>query len=79
MHHITMYTQPDCPPCEFAKRFLTEHGFPFELKDIKKDKKAHHELINKYQSYSTPTFVINNEKVITGFQLEEIKLALEIE
>ena len=32
---ITIYTQPDCPPCEIAKLFLKEYGFDFEVKDIK--------------------------------------------
>lgn len=74
-----MYTQPDCPPCEIAKLFLKEYGFTYELKDIKKDKRAHNELVNKYQSYSTPTFVINNETVIIGFELDKLKSALNIE
>lgn len=76
---ITLYTQPDCPPCEIAKRFLTEYGFTYELKDIKKDNKARTELTNKYNSYSTPTFVINDNKVITGFEIDKLKEALHIE
>ncbi len=72
---ITIYTQPDCPPCEFAKLFLQDKGFPYELKDIQKDANAKKELINKYQSYTTPTFVIEG-KVITGFDLEQLQQAL---
>lgn len=79
MPQITIYTQPECPPCEFAKRFLTECGFTFEIKDIKKDQTAYNELIKKYQSYSTPTFVINNDQVITGFDMEKLKAALDLE
>lgn len=78
MYKIIVYTQPDCPPCEISKRFLTEYGFDFELKDIRKDPKAREELIEKYKSYSTPTFVIN-EEVITGFDLDKLKLALKID
>ncbi|WNS76995.1 glutaredoxin family protein [Bacillus sp. DTU_2020_1000418_1_SI_GHA_SEK_038] len=69
MKEITIYTQPDCPPCEITKRFLSEYSFSFTTKDIKKDQKARNELINKYQSFSTPTIVIG-EEVITGFDLE---------
>lgn len=76
MKKITIYTQPDCPPCEYAKLFLQEKGFSFELKDIKKDAKAKKELMTTYNSYSTPTFVIDNQTVITGFQLEALKAAL---
>lgn len=37
MHQITLFTQPDCPPCEYSKLFLKEHGFDFEMRDIQKD------------------------------------------
>lgn len=73
-----MYSQPDCPPCEITKKFLNEFGFSFTEKNIKGDKKAREELINKYQSYSTPTIIIDNQ-VIRGFNLEELKQALNIE
>lgn len=77
MKNITVYTQPDCPPCEITKRFLTEYGFSFEVKNIKTDQKARMELIETYQSYSTPTIVIG-EQVITGFDLEKLKIELNI-
>lgn len=78
MHQIIIYTQPDCPPCEIAKRFLTEYGFTFELKDIKKDNNSRNELMKKYNSYSTPTFVIDNKEVVTGFEIEKLKEILQI-
>ncbi|WP_400246973.1 glutaredoxin family protein [Niallia sp. JL1B1071] len=77
MHQITLYTQPDCPPCEYSKLFLKEHGFDFEIKDIQKDSRAKTELIKKYQSFSTPTFVIDGT-VIYGFDLEKLKIALNL-
>ncbi|TKC18486.1 glutaredoxin family protein [Robertmurraya kyonggiensis] len=79
MTTITIYTQPDCPPCEIAKLFLKEYGFTYELKDIKQDGHARNELINKYNSFSTPTFVINKETVVTGFDIEKLKEILQIE
>lgn len=72
-----MYTQPECPPCEITKAFLKEYGFSFQQKDIKKDAQAMKELTQKYQSYSTPTIVIEDH-VISGFNLEELKKVLEI-
>lgn len=78
MKKITVYTQPDCPPCEITKRFLTEYGFSYEVKNIKTDQKARMELIETYQSYSTPTIVIG-EKVITGFDIEKLKSELNIQ
>ncbi|WP_080846756.1 glutaredoxin family protein [Cytobacillus gottheilii] len=78
MTSIIFYTQPDCPPCEITKTFLKEYGFSYELKDIKADPKARKELIEVYQSYSTPTLVIG-EEIITGFNLERLKEVLKIE
>ncbi|MBS4189036.1 thioredoxin family protein [Bacillus sp. FJAT-49705] len=78
MSKITVYTQPDCPPCEITKKFLTEFGFHFEVKNIKTNDKAKRDLVYKYQSYSTPTIVID-ETVITGFDLEKLKEVLNIE
>ncbi|MFT8320902.1 MAG: glutaredoxin domain-containing protein [Bacillus sp. (in: firmicutes)] len=75
MKKIIIYTQPDCPPCEYAKFFLQDKGFQLELKDIQKNAKAKNELIKKYQSYSTPTFVIDDQ-VITGFDLEKLQQVL---
>nr|WP_263624276.1 glutaredoxin family protein [Cytobacillus kochii] len=75
---ITIYTQPECPPCEITKMFLKDYGFSFEEKDIKKDPKAMKALTQTYHSYSTPTVVIENE-VISGFNLEKLKELLEIE
>ena len=77
MHQITLYTQPDCPPCEYSKLFLKAHGFDYAIKDIQRDSRAKKELTTKYQSFSTPTFVIDGN-VIYGFDLEKLKLALNL-
>lgn len=77
MNEIIIYTQPDCPPCEITKQFLTEYGFSFTAKDIKQDQRARNDLINKYKSFSTPTIVIG-EEVISGFNLEKLKEILNI-
>jgi glutaredoxin-like YruB-family protein len=78
LKQITLYSQPDCPPCEISKLFLQEYGFAYESKDISKDKKARNELTKRYNSYSTPTFVIG-QTVITGFDLEKLKAELNID
>ena len=75
MEPILFFTQPGCPPCAYAKNYFDEHQIPYTLLDIKKDAKARNALMNKYDSYSTPTFVINDE-VIIGFDQERITKAL---
>lgn len=78
MSKIILYSQPDCPPCEYAKQFLKNSGFTYIEKNIKTDHSAKRELMNRYNSFSTPTFVIDNEVVITGFDFDALKEALNI-
>ncbi|MGF2615459.1 NrdH-redoxin [Rossellomorea vietnamensis] len=59
--NITVYTQPDCPPCSFVKEFLTNQEIPFIEKDIRKDPASRKELIEKYKAMSTPLIVMNHE------------------
>ncbi|HZG61279.1 MAG TPA: glutaredoxin domain-containing protein [Anoxybacillus sp.] len=72
---VTVYTQPDCPPCKVVKEFLRHHQIDFEEFDVSKDKAARHRLINVYRSYSTPTIVIGDE-VVTGFDLPALEKIL---
>ncbi|MCU9612271.1 glutaredoxin family protein [Caldibacillus lycopersici] len=72
MEPIILYTQPDCPPCELTKLYFKDKGIVYIEKNVKKDKQAFQELTKKYKSYSTPTVIIG-EKVITGFNLNEIE------
>ncbi|WP_318504969.1 glutaredoxin family protein [Bacillus sp. T3] len=78
MSEIILYSQPECPPCEITKKFLKEYGFSFTEKNIKEDKRARNDLINKYQSYSTPTIVIGDE-VVRGFDIKELMRILQID
>lgn len=78
MKNVTLYTQPDCPPCQIMKMFFKEYDISYQEKNIKKDKTALHELTKKYGSYSTPTVVIDG-KAIIGFEIEKIKQELNLE
>ncbi|WP_226087282.1 glutaredoxin family protein [Mesobacillus sp. S13] len=78
MNDIIVYTQNDCPPCQIIKMFLKEFGFPYTEKNISINDKSKQELTQTYNSYSTPTIIIGDE-VITGFDLERLKKALDIQ
>ncbi|MGX2959085.1 glutaredoxin domain-containing protein [Peribacillus sp. JNUCC 23] len=77
MNKVTLFTQPDCPPCKIVKMFFNEYNISFQEKDIKADIVAMKELTKKYGSYSTPTVIINGE-VIIGFEIKKMKEALSI-
>ncbi|KSU62339.1 NrdH-redoxin [[Bacillus] enclensis] len=77
MKHVTLYTQPDCPPCEVVKLFMKEYKIEYIEKNIKEDNEARDYLIKQLKAYSTPTITVD-DTVITGFDLDGLKAALEI-
>ena len=73
---IVLFSQPDCPPCQVLKMFLTEKGATFEERDITRDPSAVRDLTEKYKSHSTPTLVIGDE-VLIGFDPDRIDKILD--
>ncbi|MBM7621790.1 glutaredoxin-like YruB-family protein [Bacillus tianshenii] len=75
---VTVYTQPDCPPCHVVKQFLQHHNIPFETVDISEDPRAKEYLVYELQSFSTPTVTVD-EDVVKGFDLQTLQKLLHIE
>jgi glutaredoxin-like YruB-family protein len=78
MKKVDVYTQPDCPPCQIIKEFLKHNYITFTEYDVKKDAAARNRLLYDYDSYSTPTVVVDGE-VVAGFQIEKLQQLLELE
>ncbi len=76
--NVTVYSQPDCPPCKIVKEFLSYHQISFKEIDISKDTNAKKYLMNDLQSYSTPTVVVGKD-VIKGFDIRTLAQILNIE
>jgi glutaredoxin-like protein NrdH len=74
---VILYTQPECPPCEVIKLFMKENRIEYVEKNIKEDTGAREYLIKQLKSYSTPTVTVG-DTIISGFDLEGLKAALEI-
>ncbi|WRP08255.1 glutaredoxin domain-containing protein [Rossellomorea aquimaris] len=75
MKKVTLYTQPDCPPCEVVKMFLKEHNVEYKEINIKEDEQARDYLVKELKSYSTPTITVDSV-VISGFNLDALTAAL---
>ncbi len=41
---VILYTRPDCPYCDAARRYLDERGDPYEERDISTDPAAEREI-----------------------------------
>ncbi len=72
---VILFTQPGCPPCHWAKSYLSEKGIEFQERDISQDPQAVEDLVYKYQSRSTPTLVIGDE-VMIGFDPDRVEQIL---
>lgn len=59
---VVVYSQPDCPPCEWTKDFLTRNGIEFTVKDVRADAKAREELL-AIGFRSTPVTIIDGTAV----------------
>jgi glutaredoxin-like YruB-family protein len=74
MKRVILYSQPGCPPCFAAKKFLAARNIPFEYKDVQADPAALRELVS-LNSRSTPTIVVGDE-VMIGFDPDRLESAL---
>ena len=72
MNQVILYTQSNCPPCEFAKLYFKNNNIAFIEKNITRDSKAKSEMMVKYDAFSTPVIVINEHPII-GFDQEKIE------
>jgi glutaredoxin-like YruB-family protein len=75
MKKVVVYSQPGCPPCDWAKEYLTERGVPFTVRAVRSDYSAQRELVGTYKSRSTPTVVVGDE-VMIGFDPDRLEKML---
>jgi glutaredoxin-like YruB-family protein len=71
---VVLYSQPGCPPCFAAKRYLQSKGITFEYKDIQADPQAMRELM-EMKSQSTPTLVVGSD-ILIGFDPQQLDALL---
>lgn len=75
MKNVIIYTQAQCPPCQFVKQYFDQNEIDYTEKNIK-NSKYKSELID-LDSFSTPTVLID-DKVFYQVDIESFNKALGI-
>jgi len=74
---IKVYSMQSCPWCVKLKEFLVKNKIKFEEFDVKRDKRALLEMVQKTGDTAVPVIDING-KIIRGFDEKEIKKVLKL-
>ena len=82
-HKVLMYALSTCAWCKRAKKLLKDNNIEYEYVDIDLCSREDREKIREDVLYrggrlSYPTIVIDNRILLTGFQEDKIREALEI-
>lgn len=82
-HHVLLYTLSTCAWCKRTKQFLKNNNIEYEYVDIdlcseEGKEKIRQDIVRHGGSLSYPTIIVDDRKVITGYDEGEIKGALEI-
>ncbi|MEM7250153.1 MAG: glutaredoxin family protein [Pseudomonadota bacterium] len=75
---VIVYTTPFCVPCEGLKRYLSEQGVPFTVRDLMMDEAAA-ERLDEARIRSTPALEVDGE-LYAGEQLtpDNLRTLLEL-
>jgi glutaredoxin len=60
-----------------VKEFLSQHNVEFTQYNVAENEEARDEMIEKYDSMSTPTIIIGDQ-VITGFDPDQLTKMLNL-
>ncbi len=82
-HRVLMYAISTCGWCKLAKKFLKENNIEYEYVDIdlcsREDReKIREDILSRGGRLSYPTTIVDDRILITSFQKEKIREALQI-
>ena len=72
---VLLFTQSGCLSCELMKVYLEAREILFEERDITSDSQARSEMLDLYDSSTTPTLVVSSgdvHEVVAGFDPERL-------
>ena len=82
-HKVLLYAISTCGWCKQAKKFLKDNNVEYEYVDIdlcswEDREKIREDILGRGGRLSYPTIIIDDRNLITRFQKEKIRKALEI-
>ncbi len=82
MPNVKVYTLSTCSHCRNAKKFLTEHGIPYEFTEVDmlegSERSAAIEEVKKINPRCTFPTITVGDQVIVGFNEPELRKALNL-
>lgn len=68
---VIVFSTPNCPYCNMAKRYLRERGIRFRDVDVSRDPAAARDMVRRSGQQGVPVIDING-KIIVGFDRARI-------
>lgn len=63
---VIVFSTPNCPYCNMAKRYLRERGIRFRDVDVSRDPAAARDMVRRSGQQGVPVIDING-KIVVGF------------
>lgn len=76
---LVVYTTASCGVCRLAKTWMSEHAVAYEERRVDEDEGARRELAGLGKGVVVPTFVVDNDQVLTGFDVRGVRLSQALE
>ena len=73
---VNVYSTPTCPWCHKLKDWLKAHKIQFNDLDVAENEEARNEMLEKSGQMGVPVTIIDDEKVIIGFDEDQLKKEL---
>ncbi|GIV20631.1 MAG: NrdH-redoxin [Armatimonadota bacterium] len=72
---VIVFSTPNCPYCNMAKRYLRERGIRFRDVDVSRDPAAARDMVRRSGQQGVPVIDING-KIVVGFDRNKINQLL---
>jgi len=82
-HRVFLYAISTCAWCKRAKKLLKDNEIEYEYVDVdlcskEEQEEMRSDILSRGGRLSYPTIIIDNDILITGFQEDKIRKALEV-